>query len=138
MDDSDDDYDATARALSQNGGPANPLVRCENGQQALDYLFRRGSYKDADGSALPGLILLDLNLPGLDGRKVLAELKECDVLRRIPVVVMTNSDADRDVEAAYRLGANTYIRKPFDWPDFVKAIQRLKDYWFELAILPKP
>lgn len=137
VDDSDDDYNATVRALSKDGGLQNPLHRCEDGQQALDYLFYRGAYKDADKVGIPGIILLDLNLPGIDGRQVLAELKNDDKLKRVPVIVMTNSDADRDIEDCYRMGANTYIRKPFDWLEFCDAIRHLKEYWFDIAFLPR-
>jgi CheY-like chemotaxis protein len=136
VDDSDDDYDAIVRALSRDGKLANPLHRCENGQQALDYLFHRGPYQETDEVA-PGIILLDLNLPGIDGRKILATLKSDDKLRQIPVIVMTNSNAERDVEECYKLGANTYVRKFFNWPEFCMLVQRLKEYWFEVATLPK-
>lgn len=137
VEDSDDEYDALVRALSRDRHLTISLHRYKDGQQALDYLFHRGLYKDAEKGVLPGIILLDLNVPGIDSRKVLAELKNDDRLRRIPVIVMTNSDAERDIEECYRLGANTYIRKPFDWSDFLNSIQHLKKYWFEIAILPK-
>ena len=137
VDDSDDDYSATVRALSRDGGLQNPLHRCEDGQQALDYLFRRGFCNDEDKADLPGIILLDLNMPRIDGRRVLEELKKDDRLKRIPVIVMTNSNADRDIDECYRLGANTYINKPFEWAEFCKVIRHLKEYWFEIASIPK-
>lgn len=133
VDDSDDDYDATVRALRRNGNLTNPVHRCENGKQALDYLFRRMPHEQPS----PGLILLDLNMPGIDGRRVLAELKRDDGLRHIPVIVMTNSEAAQDVQACYQLGANTYVRKPFSFLDLCKAMQCLKQYWFDTASLPK-
>ena len=136
VDDSDDDYEATVRALSRGANLPNPLHRCENGQQALDYLFQRGQRRD-DAMSMPGIVLLDLNMPGIDGRRVLAELKTDAKLRRIPVIIMTNSDAERDIDDCYQLGANSYIRKPLEWQAFANCIQRLKAYWFEVAILPK-
>jgi CheY-like chemotaxis protein len=137
VDDSDDDYDATVRALCKNNNLQNPLRRCEDGHQALDYLYHRGPYQNFGESDRPGIILLDLNLPGIDGRKVLAEIKGDAQLKRIPVIVMTNSDDERDIQVCYDIGANTYIRKPLNWPGFLEAMQRLKEYWFEIAILPK-
>lgn len=137
VDDSEDDYEATTRALQRNKNLANPLRRCENGQEALDYLFQRGEYKAPDSAPRPGLILLDLNMPGVDGREVLKEIKEDANLRSIPVVVMTNSDNDKDIQSCYELGANSYIVKPLEWGGFFDAISRLKEYWFEIAILPE-
>lgn len=137
VDDSDDDYDATVRALTKNSNLKNPIHRCEDGKQSLDYLFRRGRYADPTLSPRPGIILLDLNMPGIDGRRVLADIKAHDDLRSIPTIVMTNSDDERDINACYDMGANTYIRKPLSWPNFLEAIARLKEYWFEIAVLPR-
>ena len=137
VDDSDDDYDATVRALLKDKNMKNPLHRCEDGRQALDYLFRRGDYRRPKAAVRPGIILLDLNMPGIDGRKVLAEIKGDAKLKSIPVIIMTNSDDERDIECCYEMGANTYIRKPLNWSSFFEAMQRLKEYWFEIAILPK-
>lgn len=136
VDDSDDDYDVTVRALSRDPSLPNPVHRCEDGQQALDCLFHRGAYQDADKAVLPGIILLDLNMPGIDGRMVLEELKSDARLRRIPVIILSNSDAERDIEDCYRMGANTYICKPFDLSEFSEAMHHLKEYWFKVAILP--
>ena len=83
------------------------------------------------------MILLDLNLPGTDGRDVLAEIKRDEHLKLIPVVVLTTSSDERDIEKCYQAGANSYMKKPVDLGGFVSAIQRLKDYWFEIVILPK-
>ncbi|NJO38111.1 MAG: response regulator [Rhizobiales bacterium] len=137
VDDSDDDYEATVRALSKGTGLSNPIRRCENGQEALDYLMRRGAFAEPRSAPRPGIILLDLNMPGIDGRKVLAEMDRINELRRIPTIVMTNSDDERDINACYELGANTYVRKPLNLNRFFEAVARLKEYWFEIAILPK-
>ena len=136
VEDSPEDYEATLRAFRKSG-LKNPVHRCEDGEEALDYLFRRGRYGDPASSPCPGVILLDLNLPGTDGRQVLAEIKGDENLKKIPVVVLTTSVDERDIDACYRAGANSYIQKPVDIDGFVKAIERLNGYWFEVVILPK-
>jgi CheY-like chemotaxis protein len=115
----------------------NPIFRCSDGDEALDFLHRRGAYADPARSPRPGVILLDLNLPGTDGREVLAEIKADPSLKQIPVVVLTTSRDDRDVDACYRAGASSYIQKPVDLDGFIRAIERLNGYWFEVVILPK-
>jgi two-component system, response regulator len=136
VEDSPEDFEATQRAFRKSG-LKNPLVRCEDGDQALDYLYRRGEYADPARSPRPGVILLDLNLPGTDGRQVLSEIKKSEHLHDIPVVVLTTSSDERDISACYRAGANSYIQKPVDVDGFMKAIERLNGYWFEVVILPK-
>jgi CheY-like chemotaxis protein len=136
VEDSPEDYEATERAFRRSG-LKNEVHRCEDGEEALDYLYRRGKYADPASSPRPGVILLDLNLPGTDGRQVLSEIKTADQLKDIPVVVLTTSVDERDISACYRAGANSYIQKPVDVDGFFKAIERLKGYWFEVVILPK-
>jgi len=126
IDDSDDDYDATVRALTKGASLKNPIHRCENGQDSLDYLFRRGRYAEPNAAPRPGIMLLDLNMPGVDGRAVLDEIKHDAALKSIPTIVMTNSDDERDINACYEMGANTYIRKPLDLASFFEAMARLK------------
>ena len=135
VEDSDDDFEVTELAFRESK-LANRIVRCDEGQQALDYLHKKGNYSDSE-DALPGIILLDLNMPGMDGRRVLEKIKSDPNLREIPVIVLTTSNDERDIEDCYRTGANTYIQKPVDLDRFVDAIKRLKEYWFEIAILPK-
>jgi len=136
VEDSDIDYETTLRAFKKSN-LANPVHRCEDGEEALDYLFQRNQYSDAESSPRPELILLDLNLPGTDGRDVLEELKKDPKLKTIPVIVLTTSSDKRDIEKCYQVGANSYINKPVDLRGFFTAIQRLKDFWFEVALLPK-
>lgn len=136
VEDSPEEYEATVRALKK-AGLANPLYRCEDGDEALDFLFQRGAFADPTTAPRPGIILLDLNLPGTDGREVLAEVKADEDLQLIPVIVLTTSTDERDIELCYRYGANSYVKKPVDLEGFLKAIQRLRDYWFEVVILPK-
>jgi CheY-like chemotaxis protein len=136
VEDSPEDFEATLRAFRKSG-LKNTVMRCEDGDEALDYLYRRGEYADPASSPRPGVILLDLNLPGTDGRQVLNEIKGSQHLRDIPVVVLTTSADERDITACYRAGANSYIQKPVDIDGFMKAIERLNGYWFEVVILPK-
>lgn len=136
VEDSPEDYETTVRALKK-AGLANPIFRCENGDEALDFLYRRGAYSDPASAPRPGIVLLDLNLPGTDGREVLAEIKGNADLRSIPVLVLTTSSDERDVERCYQSGANSYIKKPVDLIGFMQAVQSLKDYWFEVVILPR-
>ena len=136
VEDSDEDYEATRRAFAQSG-LRNSVHRCEDGDEALDYLYRREKFESPEASPRPGIILLDLNLPGTDGRDVLRDIKSNTSLRNIPVVVLTTSDDEQDIQQCYADGANSYILKPVDLPGFLEAIQRLKNYWFEVVILPK-
>ena len=128
IEDSADDFEAATRAFARVN-LTNPIKRAETGEEALAYL-RSAS------EPTPGLILLDLNLPGLDGRKTLDIIKQNEILKSIPVVVLTTSDDERDIDACYALGANTFIQKPVDFDRFMMAIGKLKEYWFEIAILP--
>jgi CheY-like chemotaxis protein len=136
IEDSPEDFEATTRAL-RKAGLVNPVFHCSDGDEALDYLNRRGSYASPERAPRPGVILLDLNLPGTDGREVLCEVKGDERLKRIPVIVLTTSTDERDIEKCYLAGANSYIKKPVDLDGFVRAVQQLKDYWFEVVILPK-
>jgi CheY-like chemotaxis protein len=136
IEDSPEDYETTTRVLRKSG-LANPILRCSDGDEALDYLFQRGYYHDPERSPRPSVILLDLNLPGTDGRDVLTEIKNDSLLKLIPVVVLTTSSDERDIATCYQAGANSYMKKPVDLGGFVAAIQRLKDYWFEIVILPR-
>jgi len=136
VEDSPEDFETTERAFRRSG-LRNPIVRCADGDEALDYLYRRDQYADPAKSPRPGVILLDLNLPGTDGREVLSEIKSDPVLKQIPVVVLTTSRDDRDVDACYRAGASSYIQKPVDLEGFIRAIERLNGYWFEVVILPR-
>jgi len=133
VDDSDEDYETALRGL-RKAGLANPIARCVDGDDALDYLFQRGAYSEAPR---PYMILLDLNMPGTDGREVLEQIKADPKLRKIPVIVLTTSTDERDIERCYEIGANSYVQKPVDLSGFMEAIRRLKDYWFEVVVLPK-
>jgi CheY-like chemotaxis protein len=107
----------------------------ENGEELLDYLHRRGKYGQAS-SPRPGLILLDLNMPRKDGREALREIKSNPELRKIPVVVLTTSQADTDIAQIYDLGANSFITKPVTFDALVKVMKVLGDYWCDIVELP--
>jgi CheY-like chemotaxis protein len=134
VEDSPEDFAATTRGF-RKAGLRNPIIHCRDRDEALEYLHRRGDYADPESAPRPGVILLDLNLPGTDGREVLADIKSNDELRSIPVVVLTTSNDERDIEACSRAGANSYVQKPVDLHGFIEAIRRLKDYWLEVSIL---
>lgn len=136
VEDSDDDFLATTRAFKKSC-LHNPVQRCSNGDQALDYLYRRGEFSPLNSAPRPGIILLDLNLPGTDGRDVLRVIKSDPKLHQIPVIVLTTSDAEQDIARCYEAGANSYVKKPVDLANFFEAMARLKEYWFEVAILPR-
>ena len=136
VEDSDDDFFATLRAFKKTN-LANPIQRCTNGDQALDYLFQRGEYSAPGTAPVPSIILLDLNLPGTDGREVLRLIKENPMLKKIPAIVLTTSNAEQDIERCYAAGANSYVQKPVDLVGFVQAIARLSDFWLNVSVLPK-
>ena len=136
IEDSPEDYEATLRALTRSG-LANPIFRCDDGESALNYLFHRGKFAQ-NNAPRPGLILLDLDLPGIDGREVLAEIKNDPELKTIPVVVFTISNDEQEIEKCYQAGANGYVKKPVNLESYLNAINRLTNYWFEIVVLPKP
>ncbi len=135
VEDNDYDYDHTVRAF-QASRLGNPIYRCVNGDDALDYLYHRGEYRDPAAAPRPCIVLLDLKLPGTDGYEVLQVVKADTGLKSIPVVMLTTSEDERDIQACYQAGANTYIRKPVTFDGYMEAIQRLEQYWFQIAVLP--
>ena len=135
VEDSNEDYQSTLRAFKEVN-LASTNARCDNGDEALDYLYRRAKYSDPGTSPRPTMILLDLNLPGTDGRSVLKKIKNDPSLCMIPVTVLTTSADERDIEHCYSEGANSYLQKPVRFLNFVESIRRLKDYWFEIVLFP--
>ena len=132
IEDNPGDVRLTLEALRE-GKVHNNLHVVRDGIEAMDFLFQRGEYADA---VEPDVILLDLNLPRKDGREVLAEIKADDHLRRIPVVVLTTSDADEDVLKMYALNANCYITKPVDLNQFIRVVHAIEDFWLSIVKLP--
>jgi len=125
----------TRRALEQSK-IRNELHIVEDGEEALDYLLRRGKYEDPTSSPKPDLMLLDLNMPKMDGKQLLKEMRDDPRLRRIPVVTLTTSKQENDIIHTYDLGANSYIIKPVNMDQFINAIKVLEDYWFQIVVLP--
>lgn len=132
VEDNPGDVRLTREAL-KGGKVLNQLHVVEDGVAALDYLYRRPPYEDA---ARPDLILLDLNLPKMDGRQVLATIKADETLKLIPVVVLTTSQAEEDVLRAYRLSANCYVTKPVDLHQFNRIVQAIEQFWLTVVSLP--
>lgn len=112
------------------------IFRARDGEELIDFLLHRGEFGDPESAPRPTLILLDLNMPRKDGREALAEIKAHPDLRMIPVVILTTSKAEEDIVSTYGLGVNSFIRKPVEFVDFVRIIQTLGDYWFEIVQLP--
>ncbi|MFO0891281.1 MAG: response regulator [Isosphaeraceae bacterium] len=135
VDDSDEHFEAVRRAFAK-AGITNPVRRCGDGDEALDYLFRRGAFADPESAPRPAVVLLDLNLPGTDGREVLDQLKSDETLRVLPVVVLSTSSSPGDIELCYRTGASSYIVKPVRFDEFLKTVENLKSYWFDTVALP--
>jgi CheY-like chemotaxis protein len=135
VEDSTDDYEAAVRSFKA-AHLDNPVKWCKNGKEALEYLRHEGAYAQEAASARPALVLLDLNMPGIDGRRVLAIVKQDPALKKIPVIILTTSSDERDVTQCYELGASTYIQKPVDFDGLIAAVSRIKDYWFGIALLP--
>ena len=129
------DQELTRRAL-QEGKIRNELRIVEDGEEALAYLFRRGEYKDPATSPRPDLLLLDLNLPRVDGREVLERIRADATLRRMAVVVLTTSRQEEDILRSYEVGCNSFITKPVGMDQFIQVIQSLKEYWFQIVVLP--
>lgn len=128
VEDNPDDAELMLRNLKKNR-LANKLVVLEDGEQALDYFFCKGVYKDRIPSGMNMLILLDLKLPKVHGLEILKQLKSNEKTRKIPVVIVTSSREDPDIEAAYDLGANSYVVKPVNYTEFVETINHLGLYW---------
>ena len=126
VEDSADDFEATVRAFKK-AKLINPLVHATSGEAALEYLHT---------TARPSLILLDLNMPGMGGRKFLEKVKQDTALKEIPIVVLTTSNYEPDIKACYALGANAYILKSADFGILAESIKRLKEYWLDTVVLP--
>jgi two-component system response regulator len=133
VEDNPDDVDLTREAL-KDAKVCNQLHVVQDGVEAMAFLRREGKYT---GAPHPDIILLDLNLPRKDGREVLAEVKSDENLKRIPVVVLTTSQAEEDIMKAYNLHVNCYITKPVDFDQFIKVVKSIEEFWFSVVKLPK-
>jgi two-component system response regulator len=129
------DAELTLHALKRNH-VADRILHLEDGAEALDFLFLRGAYLNRSPALRPHLVLLDLNLPKIDGLQVLKEVKNCPATRAIPIILLTSSNEERDLVASYQLGANSYIQKPVSFVEFQEVVRHLGMYW--LLINKKP
>jgi two-component system response regulator len=136
VEDNDDDVTLTLRAFKRSH-LMNPVVVARDGVEALDFLFARGAYEDR-GTALPTLVILDLKLPKLDGLGVLKAMRADPRTALLPTVILTSSKEEQDVIAGYSLGANSYVRKPVDFAEFIEAVKVLGIYWLALNQNPPP
>ncbi len=128
VEDNPDDVDLTLRALKQNN-ILNKVVVARDGVEALDYLMGTGAHADRETRQLPVVTLLDLKLPRIDGLEVLKKIRETELTRLLPVVILTSSSEESDLVSGYQLGANSYIRKPVDFKEFIEAVRLLGLYW---------
>jgi two-component system, response regulator len=137
IEDNRDDEALTLRAFRKSQGP-NAVEVVRDGAEALDYLFARGDHADRQDAELPRLILLDLKLPKIGGLEVLRAIRDDPRTRLLPVVILTSSIEEQDVLAGYDLGANSYVRKPVDYAEFVDTIRQLGPYWLVINHAPPP
>ncbi|MBI3634710.1 MAG: response regulator [Candidatus Rokubacteria bacterium] len=128
VEDNPDHAELTLKAL-RDGNMVNHIAWAKHGEEALDYLYQRGVYGDGAHAPRPGLILLDIRLPRIDGREVLRQIKQDAGLKEIPVVMLTTSDEEIDVHECYRAGANSFVTKPVQFTDFVQKVKAVKLYW---------
>jgi len=110
---------------------ANDLYTIQTGEEGMDFLYHRGNY--SDGTPQPDLVLLDLNMPGMGGKEFLRRIKEDERLKQIPVVILTTSEAEKDIIDSYKLQASGYVHKPVTLEEFKEAMKKLKEYWFVLC-----
>ncbi len=137
VEDDDDDFEATLRALDLDQVDGAVVSRCLNGGDAWDALLAQNSSESGSSDPKYQFVILDLNMPGLDGRGLLAKMKTHDRIKTIPVAILSTSDDARDVNACYHKGANTFIRKPVSWEQFVVKMDSLKAFWLTHAELPR-
>jgi len=133
MADDDPEDRMLAKDALEESHLANEIEFVEDGEELMDYLCRLGKYQELKGSPLPGLILLDLNMPRKDGREALAEIKADPVLKRIPVVILTTSKAEEDILRTYDLGVSGFVVKPVAFEGLVRVMKTLVQYWFEIV-----
>lgn len=132
VEDNPDDIMITKRAFAK-GHIKNKLYIAQNGEEAIDFFRKRGKFKDAP---TPSLVLLDLKMPKLNGFEVLKEIKSDEKLRSIPIVVLTSSEREKDIEEAYKMGCNSYIVKPINFENFIKTVMEIKEYWLTISRVP--
>jgi two-component system response regulator len=135
VEDNPDDEALTIRALKKNN-IQNKVVIARDGAEALEYIFCEGKYSDRNITEMPQVVLLDLKLPKIDGLEVLERIRSDNRTKLLPIVILTTSNEERDIVEGYRLGANSYIRKPVDFAQFAEAVRQLGLYWLVLNQSP--
>ena len=137
VEDNPDHAELTLKAL-KDGNLLNEIFWVKDGEEALDFLYRRGRYADPTTAPRPELILLDIRLPKVDGHEVLRRIKTDEALRAIPVVMLTTSEREDEVCQSYKVGANSFVSKPVRFADFVEKVRSVKLYWALTSLLPDP
>ncbi|MDO8476669.1 MAG: response regulator [Candidatus Rokubacteria bacterium] len=137
VEDNPDHAELTLKAL-KDGNLLNEIFWVKDGEEALDFLYRRGRYADPTTAPRPELILLDIRLPKVDGHEVLRRIKTDEALRAIPVVMLTTSEREDEICQSYQAGANSFVSKPVRFADFVEKVRSLKLYWVLTNLLPAP
>lgn len=136
VEDNPSDATMTLRALKKNN-VANDIVLAHDGAEALDYLYGSGAYASRDRSNLPQVVILDLKLPKVDGMQVLKRIRSEPLTQTLPVVILTSSDEQRDLVESYKLGVNSFVRKPVEFSDFIEAVSQLGLYWTLINRTPR-
>jgi CheY-like chemotaxis protein len=136
VEDNEDHIELTLRAL-KNNNIINEIHVVKNGQEALDFVYHQGEYEDTEKYPRPGLILLDIHLPKVNGLEVLEALKKDHDVKSIPIIILTTSSRDEEIAKSYAGGANSYVTKPVDFGEFMKKIKEMKLYWTIVNSLPK-
>jgi CheY-like chemotaxis protein len=136
IEDSDEDFEALIRIINQVSIVSISVHRCIDGDDALDFLNRQGEYHNAGDISYPELIILDLNLPGTDGREVLATIKQSETLKTIPVVVLSTSSNPKDIAVCYQSGCNSYMVKSINNNELRDSVRMMLYYWFKATVLP--
>lgn len=135
VEDSPEDFEVLERAFRKAEFEI-PLYRCKDGKEALDLLYKEESFRNYPNHMEPPLILLDLNMPGMDGHTLLETVKDDDELKYIPIVVLSTSGSIDDIHRSYQSGANSYIQKPGNMQGYVDMVKHIKSYWFDCSSLP--
>jgi CheY-like chemotaxis protein len=135
VEDSNEDFKMLQR-LMRRMSVQNPIYRCTNGDEALDFLYQEGNFNNPETAPRPSVILLDLNLPGIDGREILEKLKQDGSFKEIPIIVFTTSSNPKDIELCYQKGANGYLIKPMNFEELQKTVQAFVNYWLEVNTPP--
>jgi len=135
VEDSNEDFRMLQR-LMRRMSVQNPIYRCTNGDEALDFLYQEGNFNNPETAPRPSVILLDLNLPGIDGREILEKLKQDGSFKEIPIIVFTTSSNPKDIELCYQKGANGYLIKPMNFEELQKTVQAFVNYWLEVNTPP--